>query len=146
MRHLASIMKKTILVIILGVAFSSSCHAYEFAEKWTKADTALQATFISLGLIDWAQTRWMAKQDWYWDDTSHVEKNPFLGRKPHKDKVDFLIPLGLLFHTAVAIALPPSYKIKDFDIQPRRTWQLIFIGVELGAVCNNYSLGVGWEF
>jgi hypothetical protein len=129
------------LVIILCVAFSSSCHAYEFAEKWTKADTALQATFISLGLIDWAQTRWMAKQDWYWKDTHHIEMNPFLGRKPHQDKADFLIPVGLVLHTVVAMALPSSYKIKGFDIMPRRTWQLIFIGAELGAVGNNFNIG-----
>ncbi len=127
---------KTLLVIIL-VLIPSMAMSYQFAENWTKTDTAYQATFLSIATVDWMQTHWMAKQNWQWDGEYHKELNPFLGSHPSEGKINTMIPLGIVAHTAIAMALPPNY---------RRIWQCVWIGVESLAIYHNYSVGVKLEF
>ena len=130
-------MRKIILILIL-LFISSPVHAeYKFAENWTKTDTAYQATFLMVTAVDWMQTRWMVKQDWQWGEGYHREMNPILGSHPSMKKVDTLIPLGMVAHTLVSMALPPDY---------RRIWQVLWIGVEGYCVTTNYSAGVHLEF
>ena len=130
-------MKKVILILVL-LFISSPVHAeYKFAENWTKTDTAYQATFLAITAVDWMQTRWMAKNDWQWDGEYHHESNPILGDYPDSKRVDTLVPLGMLAHTIVSMALPPDY---------RRIWQVLWIGVEGYCVTTNYSAGVHLEF
>ena len=130
-------MKKIILILIL-LFISSPVHAeYKFAKDWTNKDTAYQATFLAVTTVDWLQTRWMAKQNWHWDGEYHSESNPILGDYPDSKKVDTLIPLGMVAHTLIAMALPPDY---------RRIWQVLWIGVEGYCVTTNYSAGVHLEF
>ena len=107
--------------------------SWEFAENWTKADTAWQATFLAVTTVDWMQTRWMTRHDWQWDGEYHKEMNPILGSHPSIKKVDTLIPLGMVAHTLVSMALPPDY---------RRIWQCVWIGIEGAYVYNNYNIGV----
>jgi hypothetical protein len=147
-------MKKLIIATLffLVVLVPVSAHAYEFAEDWTKTDTAYQTTFIAIATVDWMQTRWMAQHDWQWDGKYYRETNPFLGDFPSESKVNTLVPLGILAHTLVAMAIPPrscteeQEKNGHININFRRIWQLLFIGVESAAVYKNYSIGVKLEF
>ena len=127
-------MRKAILIILL---LPSLANAYTFGENWTKQDTAYQATFITVAAVDWQQTRWMAKHDWQWDGKAYCELNPFLGSHPSEGKINTIIPLSILAHTVIAIALPPKQ---------RRIWQCLFIIGEVGVIGRNASLGVKLDF
>lgn len=138
-------MNKLILTIFL-ILIACPVQAYQFAENWTKTDTVYEVAFLTVTTLDWAQTHSMAKADWVWDGHSHSEMNPLLGSKPSKEKVDFMIPAGMVLHVLIAVALPPHFDIGGFDIHPRRAWQLIWIGIETGATINNASGGIKIEF
>jgi hypothetical protein len=127
-------VRKAILIILL---FPPLANAYTFGENWTKEDTAYQAAFVTLATVDWMQTRWMVKHDWQWDGKGYCELNPFLGSHPSEGKINTMIPLGIITHTLIAIALPPK---------ARRIWQGLFIIGEIGAIGNNASAGVKLDF
>ena len=137
-------MKKLILIVIMLVSVSIS-HSYEFGEKWNRADTVLQATYVGVTLIDFAQTHWMARQDWKWNGKQHSEYSPYFSDRPHQDET-WAIPIAIVLHTIIAVALPPKHEIMGITFYPRRTWQLVWIGLEVGAVTSNASLGVKIEF
>lgn len=135
------------LVLALLVVMMCGCGAIKNNVKsWNRYDTAYQATYLALTAVDWAQTHWMAKNDWNWDDKEWKEFCPFLGTKPHQDKVDIMIPAGMILHTGIALALPPKYKVLGFEINPRRIWQMLWIGIEAAAVGNNIGVGARIEF
>ena len=138
-------MKKLAVALMVLILFGCSAIKNNI-KSWDRYDTAYQATYLTLTAVDLAQTHWMAKQDWKWDDGEWKEFNPLLGTKPHQDKVDILIPVGMILHTGIALALPPKYKILGFEINPRRIWQMIWIITEAGAVGNNMGAGVRIEF
>jgi hypothetical protein len=62
-----------------------------------------------------------------------VEGNRFLGPHPSRAKVNTLIPLGMVLHTAVAVALPRP---------ARNLWQMTFIYLEADAVHGNHAAGI----
>jgi hypothetical protein len=66
------------------------------------------------------------------------ETNPILGDYPSVKEVDTYMPLAMLAHTVVAMAIP--------DTTLRRIWQCVWIGLESASVYKNYSLGVRLEF
>ncbi|MFA5340427.1 MAG: hypothetical protein WC332_01495 [Clostridia bacterium] len=135
------------LAVALLVVMVCGCGTIKNNVKsWDRYDTAYQATYFTLTAVDLAQTRWMAKQDWEWDGREYKERNPILGTKPHQDKVDIMIPAGMILHTGIALALPPKYKLFDFEINPRRIWQMLWIGIETAAVGNNMGIGARIEF
>lgn len=142
------------IIIFTVCLLASPVHAdYKFADSWSWTDTAYQGVFWTVTAVDWAQTRWMVKQDWQWDGKNHHEMNPILGNHPSLDKVNTLIPLAMVAHTLVALALPPRIKwngedVKVFKVKvnPRRIWQCVFIGVEVGAVGHNIGGGVKLDF
>ena len=141
-------MNKVITLLIL--LFAWPVHAYEFAEKWTWEDTAFESVFVVLAVVDWGQTRWMAERNYKWDGIQYPECNPILGNKPSTGKVDFLIPLGIIFHGFISMALPSKYHViageYEYDIYPRKIWQYIWIGFEGATVLGNNSLGARIEF
>lgn len=149
-------MKKLIvgfmLSLILCMVTLDASAEYKFAENWTWKDTAYQAAFLTLAAADWRQTHWMACRDWKWDGKYYHEVNPFLGDFPDSGRVDKLVPLGILAHTLIAMAIPPRSVTEEqekngaININFRRIWQLLFIGVEGAAVYNNYQTGVQFEF
>lgn len=141
-------MKLMVLLTIIFLLFlSSNCFAeYKFANNWSKTDTAWQTVFISLAVVDWAQTRWMAKQNWEWDGEYHHETNFILGDYPSSKDVDIYMPTAMLAHTLVAMALEPEAEIFGYKINPRRIWQGVWIGIEGAATTNNFILGARMEF
>lgn len=100
--------------------------------QWTQEQKVLGAVSAGLMLIDYGQTRFIAKNTW----TQH-ESNPMLGRYPSMGRVNrhFL---------AASLA---SYLVADFLPSEQRTW---FLGglavVQLGVVAHNYSIGINTSF
>ncbi len=101
--------------------------------RWTAADTALQATFLLVTAVDWAQTR-SAHVGYEGPDYPYEETNPFLGKHPSALRIDSMIAASMVGHTLVAYLLPKPY---------RTLWQLGWITVESATVVkNHYSAGV----
>ena len=143
-------MKYTWVIILLLIPTLANAE-YKFAKDWSKADTAWECTFLVITAVDWMQTRWAAERDFYWNGHQHDENNPFLGSRPSVSKVDTLIPLGMVAHTLIAMALPSRFEVYDtnlgtVNINFRRIWQCVWIGGEVTAVTINYSAGIRLEF
>lgn len=139
-------MKRLLILTFAILMITSTANAYSFAENWTKKDTAWQATFLTVTIIDFMQTRWMASKDWRWDGKRHTEFCPVFSDHPNKDAVNIMIPLGMAAHTLIALALPPAITIFDHQINPRRIWQSFWVYVEITAVGNNIYNGVGLKY
>jgi hypothetical protein len=99
---------------------------------WTKADYAREAAFVGLTIIDWGQTRNIAKHP---DD--YGESNPILGRHPSVGRVNTYFPLAIAGHIIATHYIPHPY---------RPWWQYIWIAREGYAVGRNYSFGVRMEW
>lgn len=125
-------MKKLFVSILFAfVLVSLSQKAFAF-DDWSKRDILLQATYTTLHVIDWGQTRYIAS-----NPDKYYEKNPLLGRHPDKDTVDIYFVGTLIAHTAITHILPSKY---------RPWWQVITIGVEATMVGLNYNLGIKTDF
>lgn len=116
---------KTLLVIILVLIPS-------MAMSWDTQDTYYQSAVITALAVDMAQTLYISK-----NPNKYYEINPLLGKHPSQDKVIGYFLGGMIAHTAIAMALPPTY---------RRIWQCVFIGIEGLVIGRNYSIGVKLEF
>ena len=135
--------------LIMGISLAlmtvKPAHAYEFAENWTWTDTAYETVFIGLNVADWGYTRNIAKHP-----ENCSENNPLLGRHPSLEKVDVLIPAGMVVHAAVSMALKPVYHVEIFsyemDIPARRLWQVVFIAIEGWFDISNASVGLKIDF
>jgi hypothetical protein len=110
--------------LLLLAFLSSSC----FADPWTSEDTYRQTAFFILDAADWAQTRNIARNPDKWTET-----NPLLGAHPSVRQVDWYFVSASLMHFGIAYLLPSKY---------RSSFQMLSIGVELGAVSRNFRIGV----
>ncbi len=115
---------------ILVLLLCTGCSGKHF-EPLTQPELNRQYVATALTLVDWKQTQQIVKDD------NLYEMNPLLGRYPSRDKVDTLIPLGILSQWAITYYLPKKY---------RKTWQYFVIGAETTAVVNNYSVGIRIDF
>lgn len=105
------------------------------ADDWTSGDLQREAAFFLLQLTDYAQTQNIAHHcntpgSWY-------EQNSVLGRCPDPGNVSRYFALTTGAQILVANLLPGSL---------RRDFQNITIGIEFGAVSNNFSLGISASF
>lgn len=128
---------RTLLIIALILAFSLPATA----GNWTKEDTVYQAAFVTTALADWGQTLYISK-----NPDRFYETNRLLGEHPSTADVNTYFPLAILAHTGVAIVLPSKMKILDYEFNPRRIWQAVWIGVESFYVARNASIGVKIDF
>lgn len=144
--HLRSGVRVVTVTIIMLFAMQSFSYGYEFAEKWSKKDTAYQGVFLALLAVDYAQTHTMAKNDWWLNGELLHESCPILPSRPSVKEVDLYFAGCAVGHTIVSLALPSEAKVLGYKINPRRIWQGIWIGIESGYVGWNYSLGVRIEF
>ena len=97
------------------------------AAQCTRADTAREIVYQSLAAIDWMQTQDIARHYGY------HETNIILGKHPNNARINTYFALTGIAHYAVATMLPEKY---------RAPFQYISIGVEVGAVYNNWSVGL----
>ena len=127
-------------------------------KPWSKVDVALESSFWTLYLVDWAQTRYIAKNGtrytriWaHWEvvdgnrviiptcyryEDYLVEKNPLLGRHPSLGRVDAYFALSGLLHVALIRTLPEEW---------RRTFLVSSVALEAFCVGNNIRLGIKFQ-
>lgn len=99
-----------------------------------------EAAYLTLHVIDWAQTLEVARlardPESCQRNTEYEEcweHNPLLGSQPSSGEVNrYFVATGLL-HIAVANLLPDGYA---------EPFQWVTIGIEVGAITNNASMGV----
>jgi len=113
-------VKTTLALLLLAAAPARAL------DPWTWQDTAWEATFISLVLIDVGETRALM-------DGRHHELNPIVGPHPSESRLVGLAFAGVVTHAGVAYLLPHGW---------RRGWQAIGIGIEVAAVGHNATLGL----
>lgn len=118
-------IKKIFIVVLI-----STLYGCKHWEPLTPAELDRQIIYTTLTLVDWRQTQKIGAGE-------YVEFNPILGEYPSRDKIDTLIPLGILTQWGMTYYLPHKY---------RKTWQYFVIGAETTAVANNYSIGIRVDF
>lgn len=102
--------------------------------KWSKNDTILEAMSLALIAVDWGQTRNIAKNPQRWRESWN---STILGQHPSLGTVNLNCAVILVAHPIIARILPKK---------PRRIFQFITIGVEAGAVSNNFEHGINPTF
>lgn len=118
-------MKKIIVFLLLIPSLS-------FAADWTQKDTGRELAFLSLLVLDYGQTVNIARHP-----EKFVEHNPILGKHPAVHDVHAYMLGWAVLHPFISYLLPPKY---------REWWQYGTIMVEIGAVGNNLSAGIGVRF
>lgn len=101
------------------------------ASDWTSADTYRESTWLALWIVDWGQTRTIAKSPKYY------EKNIFLDKYPTVKEVNHYFARGALIHYGISKILSPKY---------RKVFQYISIAYEADAVYKNYKIGINLTF
>ena len=119
-------MKTLFLAALL--LFAHSAHA----ENWSDADRYREAAYLTLHVADWAQTRYAMRQE-----HGFREANPILGNHPHENKIDVFAIMTALAHVWVAHIIPKKH---------RNVFQYVSIGIKVGIVANNYSVGAKIQF
>lgn len=136
-------MLKLIKIIISVEIFLAIALPAQAEDKnaWTATDTALQATYTVLHVMDWSQTLHIARNHvhCYPNGTGiacalDYEDNSLLGEHPSIGLVNSYFASTLVLHTAVSYILPKPY---------RTIWQAITIGIEYGTVQHNRRTGIG---
>ena len=115
-----------VLLVILSAVFGYVASAH--ADEWTTADTYREATFQTLWIVDALQTHTIAENADCWH-----EKNKYLGTHPTVGAVNRYFLVGALVHAGVSYLLPKSF---------REPFQYVTIGIEVGYVENNFSIGI----
>ena len=101
------------------------------ADSWDAADIQREATYQVLAAVDWGQTRDIANHPGY------HEQNAILGLHPSTSKINTYFATTALLHAGIAYMLPPKW---------RTPFEYITIGIEVGAVANNASIGLRVKF
>jgi len=116
-------------LIWLFALFPSLCEA---RDPWEFTDYAFAGAALASLVVDWGQTRHIAK-----NPDRFYEKNQILGPKPSVGKVDAYFAGAMLSTVAVAHVLPRDY---------RRLFLAGTLSMELSVVEQNRSIGVKIEF
>jgi len=145
---------RTLALLLLALAGPASAQglalpASTWAKDWTTADTMRQAAVTALFVVDWGQSRWIARNGFREftfrnPDTAAKEEititaeafhetNPILGRHPSVGRVNNYFAAMIVGHAAISYVLPPAW---------RQAWQYVYIGYELKTVTHNRSIGV----
>jgi len=114
-------MKKFITITLMGLLLSGCV-------TWTKGDVVREGVWMGLHLVDWKQTRTVAK-----NPHKYHETNPIMGKHPSVGRVDTYMGAWVILHPVITHVLPEKH---------RKVWQYISIGVTGGAVVNNICVGV----
>lgn len=102
------------------------------ASDWKQADTERQLAYLLLHLIDWGQTRNIAR-----NPDEFYEFNPLLGEHPSVKRVDSYMLVSALTHTAISYLLPPNW---------RHAFQHVTLSVKSGLVNHNFSIGLRIDY
>lgn len=116
-------------IIFFAILFIFIIPPNLFGDEWTKKDTALQASYAVLHVIDWSQTIRIQEKK----NEGHSEGNYILGKYPSRKKINGYFASTLVGHYLVA---------KWFDHPHRTIWQSMWIGVEYHIVNRNDKKGI----
>ena len=119
-------MKRVLWIAVLVVLVGCG------PRTWTQADSAREAAYLALHVVDWGQTLEIAD-----NPGQYHERNPVLGDHPSRGRVNAWFAGTALLHPVVSYLLPD-------DLRPY--WQYGTIGLEMYCVGNNVSLGIGMGF
>jgi hypothetical protein len=141
-----SLITTTIAAMLAIVALL--WHVRASAQEWTDGDWVRQGSWEVLHILDWAQTRDVAR-----NPQRFIENNPAMGEHPSVKRVDSYMGAWLLIHPAISHALPRLGALLPENLQRalgvrhwREGWQYVTLGVKAGAVYNNFTLGVRADF
>lgn len=124
MRKFADAAKWCLVGLLIGLAIVNS----RAADPWDSTDKALAAVALTATVVDWGQTRTIAKNPDTW-----FEKNPLLGEHPTLGEVNRHFALGILAGAAIAHYLPSA---------GRKTFLTVLSVIEIGVTANNHRIGI----
>ena len=113
-----------LLLCVASCLFAASCAH----DSWTRTDTVLLAGGLALKGIDYAQTKEIARDPNYYENT-----NGFLGPDPDQNDVDLWFAGSAALQAVVAWFLPEKW---------RKAWLGAWIGVSGRNVIHNHQIGV----
>ena len=126
---LLAVIAGSVIWLLTALVFSLSAQA---ADPWDTTDKVLGATVLTATMMDWSQTRYIARHPY-----EYHELNPTLPSHPSVGQVDAHFAGGILIGAAIANWLPSDY----------RKWFLGSMAViEIGTVAHNHSIGIQMRF
>ena len=102
------------------------------SNTWSKVDTIRESTWQAIHVLDFMQTRQIARRP-----TLFSERNPVLGKYPSEGKVIAYFALGALTHGVISYYLPKPY---------RESFQYVTILFSAGVVATNFGVGLNFQF
>jgi hypothetical protein len=124
MRHTWS---TSLFFALVGMMLICSAPAYA-GDKWDSTDLSLLAASTALFVVDWQQTRYVAR-----NPDKYAELNPLMGRHPNNQTIDLTMAGTFLATVVIAELLPSKW---------RKIWLGGVVVVEAGSVINNVSIGI----
>src|SRR5687768_7231938 len=115
-----------------GFLVAAAGAAQAQSKAWTALDYSLAGGAATVMALDWAQTRYGAR-----NPTRFAERNPMMGEHPSTAKVDRYFTTASLLVAGMAFALPASQ---------RRLFLGGLIVVETSVVFSNHQIGVKLDF
>lgn len=85
--------------------FASTAHADDWTRGWDKTDSALAGAAFTLKVIDWKQTRYIARHP-----DQHREWNPVLGEHPSIGRVNNYFVGSIITSGTIAYFMPGIYR------------------------------------
>lgn len=132
---------KNLIAALLGILITI-CTANAFAAEWSwsKEDTIREVVSLGLTVVDYGQTNNIRKHD------GMIELNPILGRQPTLNAIKNYFHSVLWVHPLISAALPSKAEIFGYQLEPRKTFQWVYIGVEATTTVSNYRGGLRMSF
>jgi hypothetical protein len=122
-------MSKFIFALLL---LSSSAFADSYT--WRTIDTYHELAFQTLNIIDWGQTRFIAKHP---DQFFEHDYYGLIGSNPTTGRIDAYMAESAMIHFVVSYNLPSSW---------RSVFQYVTIGCKLNTDIRNSSVGIKVSF
>lgn len=123
-------LRHLLLVGLVGCTIAT-CSSAASAREWTGQQRAWAAAALGLSLVDWGQTRHIARHP-----EKYRELNPLLGKHPSLGDVNRhrIVTTGLLM--AAAHWLPEH---RDLILK-------VWVGVQVANTARNFTVGLKVDF
>ena len=118
---------KHILIILLFLP------AIALADPWTTGEKVAEGAYLTLHLVDWSQTRYIATHP----SRYYESFNSVLGPHPSVGRVN-------MFFLGTAIAQPIIASLLPSDW--RRAWLAAGIGMEFALTTRNAAIGIKMDY
>lgn len=119
-------------VLLLFTALALPCHAEGLnLDLWTREDTYRQIPIAILQVVDWGQTRYVARRP------ELHEINPLIGKHPSIGRVNNYFAISIPANIAFSALVPSKY---------RSLWQTGRLMIQVSVVSYNRGVSVGTDF